>query len=130
MHLSERAAFLNQKGGVGKTTSVVNVGAGLTILGKKVLLVDLDPQGHLTSFLGIEPHEITRTIYDVLRGDVHPREAIITRPLNARFCINGEESQLSISVIPAAFVSTPRHLKSGTVCAKPLSMMRPEISFP
>lgn len=101
MHQSERAAFLNQKGGVGKTTSVVNVGAGLTILGNRVLLVDLDPQGHLTSFLGIEQDEIRYTIYDVLRGEVHPREAIITKPLNARLCIDGQESQLSISVIPA-----------------------------
>jgi len=101
MHQSERAAFLNQKGGVGKTTSVVNVGAGLTILGNRVLLVDLDPQGHLTSFLGIEPGEIKRTIYDVLRGDAHPREAIITKPLAARFCIDGRESQLYLSVIPS-----------------------------
>ncbi len=101
MHQTERAAFLNQKGGVGKTTSVVNVGAGLTILGKRVLLVDLDPQGHLTSFLGIEPGEIETTIYDLLRGEIHPRDAVITRPLAARFCIDGHESQLTISVIPS-----------------------------
>jgi chromosome partitioning protein len=101
MHQSETAAFLNQKGGVGKTTSVVNVGAGLAILGKRVLLVDLDPQGHLTSFLGIDSNEVDKTIYDVLRGDIHPREAIITKPLSARLCINGRESQLSLSVIPS-----------------------------
>ncbi len=101
MHQTERAAFLNQKGGVGKTTSVVNVGAGLTILGNSVLLVDLDPQGHLTSFLGIEREELGKTIYDVLRGDTHPREAVITRPLAARLCIDGRESQLSLSVIPS-----------------------------
>ncbi len=102
MHQAEAAAFLNQKGGVGKTTSVVNVGAGLSILGKKVLIVDLDPQGHLTGFLGIDPDEIDYTIYDVMRGRVHPREAIITRPLRARIYIGGSESQLSMSVIPAA----------------------------
>lgn len=101
MHQSETAAFLNQKGGVGKTTSVVNVGAGLAILGKRVLLVDLDPQGHLTSFLGIERDEVGKTIYDVLRGNTHPREAIVTSPLAARLCINGRESQLSLSVIPS-----------------------------
>jgi chromosome partitioning protein len=101
MHKSERAAFLNQKGGVGKTTSAVNIGAGLAILGKRVLLVDLDPQGHLTSFLGIEPGEVKKTIYDVLRGESHPREAIITKPLAARFFINGSESRLSLSVIPS-----------------------------
>lgn len=102
MHHAETAAFLNQKGGVGKTTSVVNVGAGLTILGKNVLIVDLDPQGHLTGFLGIGPDEVDYTIYDVMRGRVHPREAIITRPLRARIFIGDSEKQLSMSVIPAS----------------------------
>lgn len=101
MHSSMAAAFLNQKGGVGKTTSVVNVGAGLAILGNRVLLVELDPQGHLTRFLGVDRGEVHRTIYDVLRGDVHPRDAIITKPLRARLHMNGRDSHLSISVIPA-----------------------------
>ena len=101
MHSSVAAAFLNQKGGVGKTTSVVNVGAGLAILGNRVLMVDLDPQGHLTSFLGIDRSEIHKTIYDVLREEVPPREAIITKPLRARLHMNCRDSQLSISVIPA-----------------------------
>jgi len=48
-------AFLNQKGGVGKTTVAVNVGAGLSRLGRRVVLADLDPQGHLTRSLGVEP---------------------------------------------------------------------------
>jgi chromosome partitioning protein len=101
MQRSETTAFLNQKGGVGKTTSVVNVGAGLAILGKKVLIVDLDPQGHLTSFLGIETKEINKTIYDVMRGHSHPQEAIITKALSARLSINGHDSKLSLSVIPS-----------------------------
>jgi chromosome partitioning protein len=101
MQRSETAAFLNQKGGVGKTTSVVNVGAGLAILGKKVLIVDLDPQGHLTSFLGIESGEVSKTIYDVMRGDIHPREVIITKDLSARLSINGHDSRLSLAVIPS-----------------------------
>lgn len=101
MHRSETAAFLNQKGGVGKTTSVVNVGAGLAILGKRVLIVDLDPQGHLTSFLGIPHDAIGRTTYDIMRGEAGARDAVIRKPLAARLSVNGHDSQLSLDVIPA-----------------------------
>jgi len=101
MQRAETAAFLNQKGGVGKTTSVVNVGAGLAILGKKVLIVDLDPQGHLSGFLGIEANDFTYTIDHILRDEIHPREAVITKALSARLNVNGHDSQLSISVIPS-----------------------------
>jgi chromosome partitioning protein len=62
-------SLLNQKGGVGKTTSTVNIGQGLALLGKKVLLVDLDPQAHLTYSLGINAHELAKTVFDLLKGD-------------------------------------------------------------
>jgi chromosome partitioning protein len=110
MHGSVTAAFLSQKGGVGKTTSVANIGAGLAIMGKRVLLVDLDPQGHLTSFLGIGREDIAATIYDVLRWVVHPREAAVTKILSARLYIDGQESSVSLSLIPAtpAFAEADR----------------------
>lgn len=64
----------NHKGGIGKTTSTINIGAGLATSGEKVLLVDLDPQANLTQSLGINNPEIT--IYDNLRGEnvVYPLE--------------------------------------------------------
>lgn len=59
-------ALMNQKGGVGKTTSAVNIGAALANLGLNVLCIDLDPQAHLTLSLGIEPDEIEKSNYDLL----------------------------------------------------------------
>ncbi|MDI7274954.1 MAG: AAA family ATPase [Anaerolineae bacterium] len=63
-------AVANQKGGVGKTTTAVNVGAYLAASGKKVLLVDVDPQGNATSSLGFDKNALPRSIYDVLIDDV------------------------------------------------------------
>src|SRR5439155_18150738 len=61
-------ALANQKGGVGKTTSTINIGTGLTQFGCTVLLADLDPQAHLTYSLGIPAHELEATIYESLKG--------------------------------------------------------------
>jgi chromosome partitioning protein len=71
-------SLLNQKGGVGKTTSTVNIGHGLTMLGKKVLLLDLDPQAHLTYSLGIKAHELEKTIFELLKGEATLDQAIQT----------------------------------------------------
>jgi len=63
-------AIANQKGGVGKTTTTVNLGAGLAELGYRVLIVDLDPQGNATTGLGINPRNLESSVYDVLLHDV------------------------------------------------------------
>jgi chromosome partitioning protein len=62
-------AVVNQKGGVGKTTTAINLGAALAERGERVLLVDLDPQSNTTSGLGLDPRWQRRTIYDVLAGE-------------------------------------------------------------
>jgi chromosome partitioning protein len=59
-------ALCNQKGGVGKTTSAINLGAALAELGRRVLLVDFDPQGALTAGLGVQPQQLDRTIYNLI----------------------------------------------------------------
>jgi chromosome partitioning protein len=71
-------ALMNQKGGVGKTTTTVNLGAGLAALGQRVLIVDLDPQAHATLHLGIDPASVTRSVYDLmLDWDDSPQGAIL-----------------------------------------------------
>ena len=70
-------AFSNQKGGVGKTTSCVNLAAQIAKKGKKVLLIDLDPQGNATSGLGISKARIKRSVYDVVIGRADVREAVM-----------------------------------------------------
>jgi len=73
-------SFANQKGGVGKTTSCVNVASSLGVLGHKVLIIDLDPQGNTTSGVGISKRGLKATTKELLNGEIPTKEIIVETP--------------------------------------------------
>ncbi len=81
--MSRAIALANQKGGVGKTTCCVNLAAGLAGAGKRVLLVDVDPQANASIHLGVEVHRLERTLYDVLVSDA-PADEVLVREVRER----------------------------------------------
>jgi len=102
--LSKVIAIANQKGGVGKTTTAVNLSACLAYKGKNVLIIDIDPQGNTTSGLGIDKKKIDRSIYDVLINDEDIESTLLDTPIeNLKLCpsniqLAGAEIEL-VSVI-------------------------------
>lgn len=75
--MGKTIALVNQKGGVGKTTTSINLSASLAVLGKNVLLIDLDPQGNATTGVGVNKADIETSTYDVLVGDCEIKQSIV-----------------------------------------------------
>jgi chromosome partitioning protein len=80
-------ALANQKGGVGKTTTAINLAASLAVLEKKILIIDADPQANATSGIGFDLREVKTSIYECLTEDIDPTTAILTSEMQNLFLI-------------------------------------------
>ncbi|MBI2472105.1 MAG: ParA family protein [Planctomycetes bacterium] len=93
-------ALLNQKGGVGKTTTTANLGACLAMLGKKVLVIDMDPQANLSVHLGVDIHTLKYSVYNIITGDCKPDKVILNTKIQgldiipANIDLSGAEIEL------------------------------------
>lgn len=80
-------AIANQKGGVAKTTTAVNLSAWLSLMGRRVLLIDIDPQGNATSGIGLDKEKLVYTVYDVLINGVKAEKVIVQSPMENLFVL-------------------------------------------
>src|SRR6476660_6726762 len=97
-----RIAIINQKGGVGKTTTSVNLGAALARAGKRVCVLDLDPQAHATTHLGLEPDGKSPSLYDVL---IHSKPlAEVRRQAAENLSVCGSDINLAAAEVELAGV--------------------------
>lgn len=117
-------AVANQKGGVGKTTTAVNLAASLAAAEQHTLLVDGDPQGNATSGIGINAKELTSSTYDILLGDASPSEAIIKRVQFDQLDVLPASPDLA-----AAEVELTTHTDREQVMRRALQGIREEYDF-
>ncbi len=106
--MSKRIIILNQKGGVGKTTTAVNLSSSLAILNKKVLLIDLDPQGNSTSSFGIDKRKVCPNVYDCLMGKEEIKKVILPTLVPGLFLV---PSNISLAGARIELVNLPHREK-------------------
>ena len=108
--MSKIIAIVNQKGGVGKTTTAVNISAVLAKKGKKVLLIDADPQGNATSGVGVEKNT-PKSIYDVIINDIDLSEAVVETPIKNLFLCPSNINLAGAEVELVSMLSREQRLK-------------------
>ncbi|MHB8894469.1 MAG: ParA family protein [Candidatus Geothermincolia bacterium] len=106
-------AVTNQKGGVGKTTTAINLSACLAASGSTVLLVDMDPQGNATSGVGIEKATINDCVYDVLLGDIEARSVVLPGPIEGMEVLPSTLDLAAAEIELAAELSRENRLRAG-----------------
>lgn len=121
--MAKTLAITNQKGGVGKTTSCVNLAASLAATKRRVLLIDLDPQGNATMGCGVDKHELPVSVYDVLVGKATVEEAIVPSE------VAGIEVLPANADLTAAEVELIRHQDSEGSLERALEPLRSHYDF-
>jgi chromosome partitioning protein len=116
--MGEIVSISNQKGGVGKTTTGINLAASLAAADKKCLLIDSDPQGNATTGLGMDPSSIRHGLYDLLLNNTPPEEVILETPLPRLSIIAADPDLIGAEVEIASFDEREYRLSKALVPVK------------
>ena len=122
-------ALVNQKGGVGKTTSSINLAASLGYLDKKVLLVDLDPQGNSTTGVGVSKTNYTSSMYELLKDEVELRDVIIKTKFKNLYIIPATINLAGIDFELSEMQSSDKNFSKGKQLKKYLDQVKDTFDF-
>ncbi|MFW5980193.1 MAG: ParA family protein [Bacillota bacterium] len=111
--MAKKVAVVNQKGGVGKSTTAVNLGASLAEMNKKVLLIDIDPQGNATSGVGIEKTGIDTSIYDILIEETPLEEGIMSTDIDKFYILPANIDLAGAEIELVSMISRESRLKNA-----------------
>lgn len=97
-HVGKTIAITNQKGGVGKTTTAINLAASLALSELNILLIDCDPQGNATTGVGVSKANLQHTLYDVLSGTIPPAEAIVKTEFDGLSLLPADKNLVAVNI--------------------------------